>query len=256
MTCVVTGSIMNGGYPIPSAIEEGWFPWAMGMGAFFIVLLNLMAFITQRVGVAVTSVAYKLSLVIPFIFSMYYYREPSTILKWTGVALALVAVVLTCFPSKKDQLPGAKKITPFIWLLPPVLFFGSGVLDTMVKFVEQEFVTPENQNAYLISAFSSAAAIGIIILAVGVIAGKQKLSFKAVIAGICIGVPNYFSIWCLMKALKAFTGNSSGIIPINNMGIVLFSAVFAWLVFKEKLSAINWAGIILALFAIALIAYG
>jgi drug/metabolite transporter (DMT)-like permease len=40
------------------------------------------------------------------------------------------------------------------------------------------------------------------------------------------------------------------------MGIVLFSAVFAWLVFKEKLSAVNWAGIILALFAIALIAYG
>jgi multidrug transporter EmrE-like cation transporter len=40
------------------------------------------------------------------------------------------------------------------------------------------------------------------------------------------------------------------------MGIVLFSAVTAWILFKEKLSFINWAGIALAIAAIALIAYG
>jgi uncharacterized membrane protein len=40
------------------------------------------------------------------------------------------------------------------------------------------------------------------------------------------------------------------------MGIVLFSAVMAWLLFKEKLSLINWIGIGLAVGAIALIAYG
>ena len=40
------------------------------------------------------------------------------------------------------------------------------------------------------------------------------------------------------------------------MGIVLFSAVAAWLLFKEKLSFLNWVGIGLAMAAIALIAYG
>jgi multidrug transporter EmrE-like cation transporter len=40
------------------------------------------------------------------------------------------------------------------------------------------------------------------------------------------------------------------------MGIVLFSAVAAWLLFKEKLSTINWIGIVLSLMAIALIAFG
>ena len=71
-----------------------------------------------------------------------------------------------------------------------------------------------------------------------------------------IGVPNYFSIWCLLQVLKQYADNSSAIIPINNMGIVLFSAIVAWLLFRERLSAINWAGILLALGAIALIAYG
>jgi len=68
-------------------------------------------------------------------------------------------------------------------------------------------------------------------------------------------VPNYFSIWCLVKVLKANAGNSSAVIPVNNMGIVLFSSVMAWMLFKEKLSVINWAGIILSIGAIALIAY-
>ena len=59
-----------------------------------------------------------------------------------------------------------------------------------------------------------------------------------------------------MRALKGYTGNSSAVIPINNMGIVLISAMVAWLVFKEKLSLINWMGIVLSLAAIALIAFG
>lgn len=59
-----------------------------------------------------------------------------------------------------------------------------------------------------------------------------------------------------MRVLKQYSDNSSAIIPVNNMGIVLFSTVAAWALFKEKLSVINWAGIFLSSFAIALIAYG
>jgi len=37
---------------------------------------------------------------------------------------------------------------------------------------------------------------------------------------------------------------------------VLFSALVAWVAFKERLSLLNWIGIILSLGAIALIAFG
>ena len=40
------------------------------------------------------------------------------------------------------------------------------------------------------------------------------------------------------------------------MGIVLFSTLVAAILFKEKLSAINWAGIVLSAIAIYLIAFG
>jgi drug/metabolite transporter (DMT)-like permease len=140
--------------------------------------------------------------------------------------------------------------------MPVLLFVGSGLLDTMIKYVEQRYLDESNKNTYLIMAFASAATIGTVTLIILVISGRQKLSWKAMLAGAAIGVPNYFSIWCLLRVLKDYQGNSSAIIPINNMGIVLFSALVAWLVFREKLSLINLTGIALAVSAIALIAYG
>jgi uncharacterized membrane protein len=137
-----------------------------------------------------------------------------------------------------------------------LLFAGSGLLDTLVKYTEQRFLDGSNNNDFLIAAFAGASLIGLITLLVLVITGRQKFDYRAVIAGAAIGFPNYFSLWCLMAVLKEHAGNSSAIMPINNMGIVLFSAVAAWLFFKEKLSGINWLGIVLAIGAIALIAFG
>jgi drug/metabolite transporter (DMT)-like permease len=253
--CVITGSIVNGSFPINSTlVKQPWFGWALIMGACFISMFNLAAFTIQKIGMAAATVAYKLSMVIPFVFSIYLYNEEATGLKIAGVALALLAVWFTTRPNNGDKK--GKKVSWLLWAMPLLLFVGSGLLDTMIKYVEQAFLDPGNQDAYLITAFFVAASVGMIILFFLFITGRQRFSGKAVLAGIGIGVPNYFSIWCLLGALKGYAGNSSAIIPINNMGIVLFTAMVAWLGFKEKLSAINWLGIVLSLGAIALIAYG
>lgn len=210
----------------------------------------------QKIGVAVTSVAYKLSMVIPFLFSVFFYNDPVTVLKIAGIVLALVAVFLTSWPSKEQASTPGRPSTMLLILIPLLLFVASGLLDTMIKYVEQEFMNADNQNDYLITAFSSAAGIGIVLLAIQYISGKQRFSWKAVIAGISIGIPNYFSLWCLVKALKGYANNSSMVIPVNNMGIVLFSSLVAWLFMQEKLTGINKVGILLSVCAIAFIAYG
>lgn len=256
-SAVITGSIVNGEFPVNNeTVKLEWFPWAMVMGFIFIALFNVIGFTAQRIGVSVASVANKLSMVIPFLFSIYLYNEKATLLKVFGIILALIAVLLTCWPSNDQKENGKKLRGVLLFFIPAILFFASGMLDTMIKYVEHSYLTEENKNDYLISAFSSAAAIGAIILIIRLATKKEKFEPRAIIAGICLGVPNYFSIWCLVQVLKDYGDNSSAIIPINNMGIVLFSAVVAWLVFKERLSKVNWVGIILALAAIGLIAYG
>ncbi len=257
ITCVVTGSFVNGSFPVNSAaFHQPWFKWACLMGILFIILFNIIAFTAQHLGVAVASVANKLSLVIPFLFSIYLYNERATILKIAGIVLALMAVLLTCWPSKKLQAIPGKKTKWFLLLVPVLLFLGSGLLDTMIKYVEHSFLNDGNKNDYLVTAFAAAGSIGGLLLIIQLISGKQIFSVKAVLMGVGIGIPNYFSIWCLVQVLKNYASNSSAIIPVNNMGIVLFSTLVAWVFFKEKLTLINWAGVILSLGAIALIAYG
>lgn len=254
LACVITGSLFNGYFPVNAAAAgQPWFAWALLMGCLFISIFNVIGFTTQQLGVSVASVANKLSLVIPFVFSIYLYNETLTVLKLLGILLALAAVYLTVKKGGSDTgLPRNK----WLLILPVLLFAGSGLLDTLVKYTEQRFLDGSNNNDFLITAFAGAASIGLLLLLVMVLTGRQQFDYRAVIAGAAIGFPNYFSIWCLMAVLKQHAGNSSVIMPVNNMGIVLFSAVAAWLVFKEKLAAVNWLGIVLALVAIALIAFG
>ncbi|MES1224812.1 MAG: EamA family transporter [Bacteroidota bacterium] len=258
-TCVITGSIVNNEFPVhTSTTHEAWFKWALLMGCMFISIFSLLGITTQKAGVAVASVANKLSLIIPFIFSIYLYNEHVTALRILGIITALIAVILTCWPSGKNvrDADSRKNASLWLFLLPALLFCSSGLLDTSIKYVEQVFLNEENKNAYLITAFAVAASIGLMLIAILVAAKQQKFSYKSIIAGICIGIPNYFSLWCLVKVLKRNAGNSSAVIPINNMGIVLFSSLVAWILFKEKLSLINWLGILLSIVAIALTAFG
>ena len=101
-----------------------------------------------------------------------------------------------------------------------------------------------------------AAITGGLTLAVQIITGRQRFDMRAIPAGILIGIPNYFSIWTLVKVLAANQGNSSAIFPIVNIGIVLFSTMAALILFKEKLSKLNWTGVVLAIVAIIAMAYG
>ncbi|MES2373527.1 MAG: DMT family transporter [Bacteroidota bacterium] len=257
ITCVITGSFVNGSFPVnASTIESPWFKWACVMGVLFVSIFNIVGITAQKIGVAVTSVANKLSLIIPVVLSVYLYGESVEGWKLVGVILALAAVVLTCYQSKEQESGRDISIKKWEYLLPFVLFIGSGLLDALINHVQQQYVTEENKNAYLISGFLSAAIIGFVLLLIQYIRGKQKFSFKHLLAGILIGIPNYFSIWCLVRFLKQSPWQSSVSIPVNNMGIVLFSSLVAWLVFKEKLSKINWVGIALSLIAIYLIAFG
>ncbi|HEY1019065.1 MAG TPA: EamA family transporter [Sediminibacterium sp.] len=257
ITCVITGSVVNGSFPVNAEVmQTPWFRWACVMGVLFVSIFNVVGITAQKISVAVASVANKLSLIIPVVLSVYLYNETVAGWKLVGVLLALLAVVLTCYPQQKSTETHHPAHRKWEYLLPLILFMGSGLLDALINHVQKTYVTDANYNAYLISGFLSAATIGTTILLIQYIRGKQQFSLKNLLAGIIIGIPNYFSIWCLVRFLKESPWQSSASIPVNNMGIVLFSSLVAWLLFKEKLSRLNWVGIALSLLAIYLIAFG
>jgi drug/metabolite transporter (DMT)-like permease len=256
LTCAILGSIISSSFIFKDSLNKPWFTWAILVGFTFVTLLNIIAITAQKISVAVASVANKLSLVIPFIFSIFLYNEKATILKIAGVVLALAGVLLTSLPGKNKKASSASSISPVLkFILPAVLFIGSGLLDTMMKYVQTKYLKGD-ENEYSATLFSTAAIIALIILPFYLKIKRERFDIRSIPAGVLIGVPNYFSIWFLLRVLKKFNNNSTAIIPINNMGIVLVSSIAAWFIFKEHISFINWIGIIVSLGAIALIAFG
>ena len=225
-----------------------WFYYTLVLGALFIIVFNLMAITTQRSGLSVVSVATKMSVVIPVLFGLLYYNENLGAIKLFGIGIALIAVYLTSNKSNQRTVINRKLI-----VLPILVFVGSGIIDTSIKFLEDAYVANNDVPLFSAIIFLAAAIIGFIIIIIQVISGSFKFEFKNVIAGICLGVPNYFSIYFLVKTLRSDILESSGIFAINNVSIVTLSTFAGIFLFKEKLIRKNWIGIGLAILSIILI---
>lgn len=245
----ITGMIAYDGQVQISQIPSlDWFYFTLILGALFIIVFNLMAITTQRSGLSVVSIATKMSVVIPVLFGLSYYKESLNGIKLTGIIIALIAVYLA---SNKSNV--GIRIERKLFFLPISVFIGSGVIDTSIKFLEDTYVAHNDVPLFSATIFLAAALFGLIFIGFQVVKGNFKFDFKNIVAGICLGIPNYFSIYFLVKALRSDILESSGIFAINNVAIVTLSTFTGILLFKEKLIRDNWIGIFLAILSIILI---
>ena len=65
-----------------------------------------------------------------------------------------------------------------------------------------------------------------------------------------MGVINYGSIFFLVKTIDSGWMMKSKIVCLNNLGVVMVSTFVAILLFKERLSKINWVGLALSIVAL------
>lgn len=249
--CVVTGCIFTGTIPFNEAtVQASWFPWTLLMGVAFISIFNLMAHCTQTNGITTMVLANKLSLVIPVVAALMMYREDASAYKIAGIVLAFPAVYLVTKTGDTKEAGNT-----LFW--PALLFVVSGGLDTLLNYIQGTHIhTEEAQAACTIICFATAAVAGMILLIALVIMGKTRIQLKNVVAGICLGIPNFFSIYFLVKALQSNMFQSSATIPLMNVSILVATSVVAMLLFKERAGRLRIAGLLLALLAILLISYG
>lgn len=228
---------------------EAWFPGTVILGFMFISVFYLAALTTQRSGLSVVSVATKMSVAIPVFFGILLYNESTGAIKIAGILLALAAVYLTSI-KKKEGIKIRKRNIIF----PLLVFFGSGIIDTTIKFLETSYVVEADVALFSSTIFAIAGCVGVSILIIQAFLGKLKLSFKNVLGGIALGIPNFGSIYFLVLALRTEGMESSTVFPLNNVAIVMISTFLGILLFREKMLPKNWIGIALAVASIILIA--
>ena len=230
-------------------ISESWFLGTFILGFMFIAVFYLAAITTQKSGLSVVSVATKMSVAIPVFFGIILYNESTGWIKITGILLALIAVYLTSI-KKKEGI----KIKKRNLIFPLLVFFGSGIIDTTLKFLETSYVAEADVALFSSTIFAIAGTIGIFILIFQKLRGTLEVNFKNLLGGVVLGIPNFGSIYFLVLALRGEGMESSTIFPLNNVAIVMISTFLGILLFKERMLPKNWIGILLAVASIILIA--
>jgi glucose uptake protein GlcU len=110
----------------------------------------------------------------------------------------------------------------------------------------------------LFSAFGLATAgiIGLLILVQQMFRKKYKIEVKNILAGIVLGIPNYFSIYLLISSYQTTGWKDSTVLSFINVSVVLVSTLMGLLFFSEKLSRLKLLGLICSLMAIVLLFFG
>lgn len=226
----------------------GFFHISMFIGLLFIFVFTLTAKVTQVAGVGTASVASKLSMIIPITAGIFLYQEVITGLKVTGLVCALVAVYLVSLQQVEKSHKGRHD-----FFLPLLLFAGCGLVDASIKYVQHFYFSDNNRQLFIMSLFASAGLIGTFKLVFDLWVKKKTISTNSVIGGLLLGACNYLSLFFLIRSFEAPGAESSKVFAMVNLGVVLLSAFWGILIFREKLSVWKMSGLFTAIIAIIIL---
>jgi drug/metabolite transporter (DMT)-like permease len=227
--------------------NPSWIWHSIALGLLFIFTFNLIALTSQKMGVSAASVATKMSLIIPVILAVILHGEQLDAFNIIGVITALAAVFLA------SQKPAQQLKNNSSIILPLAVFVCSGIIDASLNFMGESYVANDDYPLFSSGIFTSAAIFGALyeVLKKGEI--KKTPSFKDLAGGIMLGVPNFFAVYFLMKALQVNDLSSASVFTLNNVSVVLLTTLLGILFFKERLTAKNWIGVLLAVCSILLV---
>lgn len=234
---------------LPGIYTSAWFPMALLTGVLLIIGFVTFAISTRKAGVAITAISSRMSVIIPVMLGLLLLNDEAGIVKILGIVLALVALYLTL---KKD---GKEKFSFKLIVVPLAVFLFMGLNDSAVKVTQHFFLKDAGDAgyvAYAATSFMIAFLIGLFISFYRIWKGVKVFKIQNLIAGIILGLLNWFSIYYLLKGLEIM--QVSVFIPILNISVVALSSIIGYTLFNEKLRPLNWMGIFLAVVAIVLIA--
>ena len=218
-------------------------PIFLALGILLPSVFIIMSKAVEFAGIVRSDAAQRLSLFLPILAAFLIFHETLSQSKVVGIALAFVG--LFCLLSKPNQ----QSAVDFRGVLGLVgVWFGYGVIDILFKQIAKSggaFPTT------LFIAFSLAACIMFIYL----LFKRTQWNVASFVGGIILGVLNFFNILFYIKAHQSFGSNPTLVFAGMNIGVICLGTITGALIFKEKISKVNWLGIVFSLCAIFCLYY-
>lgn len=237
-------------------LGEFWCWMAFVRGSFMVGALMMIAVATESYGVVMSTVASKVSFVVPVIGSWLLLgdREPL----WLAVLGMLIALLLLCMDGKPMRWKG--KIRMGIWHLP-IVFLCYGLSNFLLRVAQNDITSRYGDDTVLIdaqfNAFASASFLfalicGTLLLVVRDLwkgtadsIKKTGVGWHSLWSGLSLGVVNMACTYCMMRALEETP--TTLFYPIYNVGVVSITAFCGWLFFRERLTKYQVGGLLLSL---------
>lgn len=236
---------------LKSAVESSltlpiWSISGMAMGALFISVFYFMAITARKAGIALATLSSKMSLVLGVVLFSFVGKGELT---WITILALLIAMTGLYFFSVDGR-------TRFKWNMltyPILLLLGSTAVDFSIAFF-QGFTANDNERAlFTCMPFFGAGIIGLMILVYGLIFNKKPFPKKELLTGITLGLVNYGSIYFLIELYSSGWLPEHVILPVNNLGVLIISALGALWLFSEKLNRRKIQGLVLCVLALILL---
>ncbi|RDE66237.1 DMT family transporter [Aggregatibacter segnis] len=218
-------------------------PIFLALGILLPSVFIIMSKAVEFAGIVRSDAAQRLSLFLPILAAFLIFHETLSQSKAIGIVLAFVG--LFCLLSKPNQ----QSAVDFRGILGLVgVWFGYGIIDILFKQIAKSGgIFPTT----LFIAFSLAACIMFIYL----LFKRTQWNVASFVGGIILGVLNFFNILFYIKAHQSFGSNPTLVFAGMNIGVICLGTITGALIFKEKISKVNWLGIVFSLSAIFCLYY-
>lgn len=229
--------------PQPAALLQSANHWPLliTLGVLLPSVFLIMAAAVDRAGIARSDAAQRLSLVLPLLAAFLLFGEPVATGKLLGLGLAILALAALVHRETSSQAMGKGSF----WLLPGV-WAGYGVIDICFK---QMAKTGSSFPAILLACFILAGGF----LAVWLLARKTRWHLASLAGGLLLGLFNFANIYAYIRAHQNLPDNPALVFTAMNIGVIVLGSLTGVLLFRERLSRINMAGLVLAGAAILLL---
>jgi drug/metabolite transporter (DMT)-like permease len=252
LACVLTGLLIFRWEAWSGLVQV--MPWTIhgiSLGALFIGGFTVFAHAVQYWGIGLISAVQKMSLAGSALFAWWFFREHLSWAAGMGIILAMGAIPLLVVRKRKpiiDELQRPASTS----LLILATFVISVLIESGLMWVERTVSDTQADPAFLVLLFLSAFGWGFLLLLATPADRRAFFTWRHLLAGWVLGVPNFFSIYFLMKAFGGQVPLTITV-PTVNVGTILLTIMAGYLIFGERFSMRQKSGLVLGVCALLLL---
>lgn len=220
-------------------------PWGIYIPLMILLplIFKLLALSIRHIGIVKTDAAQRLSLFIPILAAWFIFKENFNILKLIGLGVGFPAILLIL--AKKEEKETKN------WMYPLIVLIGFGVIDVLFKQIALYTTLPYTTSLFVV--FCGALTLTVLAVLYELLFQKTSIRIINLAFGALVGIFNFGNILFYLGAHKAFSDNPSTVFAAMNMGVIVLGSLAGIIIFREKLSKLNYLGLFLALTAIVFI---